>query len=122
TAGTGIGAFPPGESFVALNGRSSRYASTWFFGDGAALINQIAAGFTGTIVGSRLTPLDPVLTASSVERRRSAAIGFRVNRRIARRLRAELGLDSAAGSLELSESALKGIEATRASFAPAWIG
>src|SRR5947209_5004965 len=67
TAGTGIGAFPAGESFVALNGRSSRYASTWFFGDGAALINQIAAGFIATTVGSRLTPLDPVLTASSVE-------------------------------------------------------
>ena len=41
TAGTPIAAFPVGAPFTSLGGLSSRYASTWYFGDGAALINQI---------------------------------------------------------------------------------
>src|ERR687898_516102 len=37
---------PAGEPFTTANGRPSRYVSSWYFGDGAALRNQNAAAFT----------------------------------------------------------------------------
>jgi hypothetical protein len=122
TAGTPIGAFPVGDAFTTVVGRPSRYASTWYFGDGATLINQIAAGFIGIPVAGRMTPLDPVLTRASVERRRGPSLGVRVSRRLTPRLGAELSIDSFSGTLKLTDAALKGIEATRAGFGPTWDG
>lgn len=121
TRGTPIGAFPPGVSFTTLGGRPSRYASTWYFGDGAALINQIAAGFTGpTAVATSVTPLDPVLTAASLERKRGVSVGGRLSRRLTRIVSGEFGIESMTGSVNMTDTALAGLEATRASFTPMW--
>ena len=117
-----IGAFPAGEPFTTLvGGRPSRYASTWYFGDGALLLNQIAAGF-GSFVGfeQRLTPLDPVLTAASLERKSGPVVGVRLSRRLTSIIGAEFGVDSRSGSVTLTNSAISGLEATRASFTPVW--
>ena len=120
TSGTPISAFPVGASFTALGGFSSRYASTWYFGDGAALINEIAAGFGAFATTRRMTPLDPVLTAAGLERRRGASVGGRVSRRFTRTVSAELAIDSTGETWRLTQTAQNGIEATRASFTPMW--
>ena len=70
TGGTRIASFPVGDPLTIPGVASSRYASSWMFGDGAVLVNQIAAGFGAGGVVDRLTALDPVLTASSLERGR----------------------------------------------------
>jgi hypothetical protein len=120
TAGTPLGAFPIGETFVA-GGRPGRYASTWYFGDGALLIGQIGSGFTGTAAATtKMTPLDPVLTAASLERKHGAGAGVRLGRRLTRLLGAEFSIDTIAGSLNLTDTALRSIDATRASFTPMW--
>jgi hypothetical protein len=120
TSGTAIGAFPAGEAFV-VGGRPGRYASTWYFGDGALLIGQIGSGFTGTAAATtKVTPLDPVLTAAALERKRGAGAGVRLGRRLTRSIGAELSIDTMAGSLNFTGTALSGIEATRASFTPMW--
>jgi len=122
TGGTPIGAFPVGEPFTTTSGRPGRYASTWYFGDGAALLNQAAAGFLETPFAARITPLDAVLTRAGLERKNGLTVGARVNRRLTSRLGAEFSVESIAGSLNLRESALDGIDATRASFGPVWDG
>ena len=121
-SGTSIDRFPVGETFATPTGRLSRYASTWYFGDGAALINQIAAGFVGIPVSARLAPLDPVLTKSSVNRQRGFNVGGRVGRRLTPRWSAEFSVDSLSGTLDLTDAARSGLEATRASFGPIWDG
>ena len=121
TAGTPISAFPVGASFTTLGGLPSRYASTWYFGDGATLINQIGAGFIGSSAATtKVTPLDPVLTAAGLERRRGPSVGGRVSRRFTRTVSAEFAIDSTGETWKMTEAALKGIEAARASFTPMW--
>ena len=121
TAGTPIAAFPVGASFTALGGLSSRYASSWYFGDGATLLNQIGSGFLGSrAAATRMTPLDPVLTAAGLERRRRPSVGGRVSRRLTRTMSAEFAIDSTGETWKMTRAALNGIEATRASFSPIW--
>ena len=124
TVGSAITAFPVGEAFTApgVFGRPSRYASTWYFGDGATLLNQIAAGFGAVPVTSRIASLDPVLTRGSLERKRNAAFGFRVSRRLTSRFGAEFSVDSHGETYRFTDAAVSGIEATRASFEPVWDG
>ena len=107
---------PPGEPFTTPNGRPSRYESSWFFGDGAALVNQWAASFADPRV-ERIAPLDPVLTGSSARPSNTGSFGIRVGRRLTRRVTAELSVDYGPSRLELSESALDDIEASRDTFA-----
>ena len=122
TGGTRIASFPVGEAFTFPGASGSRYASSWVFGDGAVLINQIAAGFGATGVVDRITSLDPVLTASSLERGAGVGFGVRVSRRLTPRLRAAFVVESASEPLEFSASATTSIEATRASFERIWNG
>ena len=113
TGGSRIASFPVGAAFTFPGAAASRYASSWMFGDGAVLINQIAAGF-GTGVVDRIGALDPVLTASALERATSVGFGVRVSRRLTPRLRAAFVVESASEPLEFSASATTAIEATRA--------
>ena len=122
TAGT-AGNFPAGEAFTSFSGRPSRSESTWMFGDGSAFLNQVLPQFPAAIaINSRITPLDSTLTSASISRSRSLSFGARVSRKLTRRLRAEFAVDSTGGSLSVSDGALAGIEATRASFVPVWNG
>ena len=122
TGGTGIASFPVGAAFTSTAGLPSRYTASWMFGDGALLINQIAAAFGGITVPDRMTPLDSVLTAASLERGAGASIGIRVSRRLTPRVRAEFAMETADESLTLSSSASTAIEATRSSFERVWNG
>jgi hypothetical protein len=115
----GAGALPPaGDSFNTLNNRPSRRVTSYYFGDGAALLNQVNAALN---VGSSLiTPLDSVLQESGTSRNGSGTFGIRVTRHLTSRFSGEFSLDFGYGKLALSEDARAGIEASRESFTRAW--
>jgi hypothetical protein len=110
---------PPAEAFTTRNGRPSRYVSSWYFGDGTALLNQQVAAFTIPRT-ARITALDPVLTGAAARSSDGGGFGFRVGRRLTPRFTAELNVDYGPSTLELSESALGDIEASRTTFASVW--
>ena len=108
---------PPGEPFTTPNGRPSRYQSSWYFGDGSTLLNEWSAAFTIVPRLERITPLDPALTGSAARPSNTGSFGVRVGRRLTGRLTAEVNVDYGPSTLELSEGAVSGIEASRATFA-----
>ncbi len=117
----GRGALPPaGEPFQTVVGATSRRASTWSFGDGALLLNQINASFgaAGTPFppSGRITPLDPVLQGAAAHGDNGVDWGFRVGVALTPRFGAEFTLDAAQGQVRFTDEALAGIEATRSSF------
>src|ERR1043166_4392245 len=117
----GISSLPPaGATFRTSSLGTSRAASSWYFGDGAALLNAINATFTGFPVTGRITPLDPVLTAPGGAMGNGGTVGFRVSRTITPRISAEFTLDAPLSTLKLADSLRGGVEASRASFISAW--
>jgi hypothetical protein len=109
-----------GEPFTTTNGRPSRYVSSWYFGDGAALRNQNAAAFTPIPLNARIVPLDSVLTGVAARSSNGASYGLRAGRRLTSRLTAEFNADYGPFRLEWLDRALTEIEASRASFATVW--
>jgi hypothetical protein len=94
--------------------------SSFYFGQGAQLFNQNGAGTPGALPVPTIIPLDPVLLGSVMQRQqRGGTLGVRVNRSLSHRLTAEFTFDYSPGDLVLTNTALTGIEATRASFATA---
>jgi len=117
----GTSSLPPaGEAFTTFANMPSRRSSSWYFGDGARLINQINASFPVGIAPGRITPLDPVLSQSGATRRSGGIFGFRVAYNMTPRLAAEFTLDAAQGKLKLADALLAGVEVTRASVIGAW--
>jgi hypothetical protein len=119
----GSGALPPpGEAFQSVVGVPSRRASTWYFGDGALLLNQINGSFAavGAPTSGRITPLDPVLQAAGGTRSPSAGLGVRVGAAITRRFGVEFTLDAPVAQLKFTDGLAAGVEASRASFLAAW--
>lgn len=97
----------------------SRRISSWFFGDGTALINSVNATLAP---GSRLTAIDPVITSSSASRDNGGNFGFRLVRRFGSRYFAEGAVDFSNTPLRFSQEALDGIEASRSTFVTAFRG
>src|SRR5687768_5502532 len=56
---------PPGPSFTTFNAIPSRRVASWFFSDGALLMNQLQATRPLPLGRSMVVPLDSVLVASS---------------------------------------------------------
>lgn len=110
----------PGAPFRTLGGLGlpSRRVSSWYFGDGAVLLNQVNAAFG---IAPRITPLDPVLQ-STVVRTGSSLFGIRVGRRINERFGAEFSFDYSRSQLEMTGTDVSAIEASRVSFISAWNG
>ena len=86
--------------------------STFYFGSGAALFNQVQPA-------SPIVPLDPMLTKSAVARTSGVALGGHVQRSFGDRFALEAAGDYFRTNLTFTPSALSQIEATRASFTPA---
>ena len=61
----------PSEAFTTRNNRPSQVRSSWYFGDGAMLLNQQGAAFTLPRT-ARITSLDPL---SQGRRRRAPTPG-----------------------------------------------
>jgi hypothetical protein len=106
-----------GTPFTTSNGLPSRRESSWYFGDGAAFVNQVNA--TRGLI-ARITPLDSVLTSAVAQRTNGGAVGLRVSRSITTRYAAEFSFDYSRTPVTLTDSALAGIEASRASFTSAF--
>jgi hypothetical protein len=114
----GQGALPaPGAPFDTPGGPSRRVAS-WYFGDGASLMNEFLA--MRPAIGDRIVPLDQVLTARLFDRRSGTAFGARLSRSISRRLDVEFNVDVSNSGSGVRQDARAGIEASRASFARVW--
>ena len=109
---------PPGVPFITRPGGPSRRESSWYFGDGVSLFNEVNARLGGN---GRIIALDPVLL-SGLERPGGGDVGLRLGRRLNPRLGVELSLDYALASAQMTRASLDGIEATRASFITAWNG
>ena len=93
--------------------------STYVLGDVCAetLVATGQAQFPG-----RITTLDPVLGRSLGTERRGVGIGVRVSRVLTPRLTAELSVDYSLARLQITQANSDSIEATRASFIPAFSG
>jgi hypothetical protein len=119
------GIFSPSPALVVS---SSRRESSWYFGDGAILFNQVAAALAASGVAAttpfpgRIATLDPVLGRSLGERRRGGSIGARVSRVLTPRLSAEVSVDYSLARLHITQANSDAIEATRAGFIAAFSG
>jgi hypothetical protein len=91
----------------------SRRTSSWFFGDGAAMLNSASEGFG---LAARITPLDAALTSRALDYSSAAALGVRVRRIVSARWSAEIGVDLLPGSGDISEEFSAALNETRTSF------
>jgi hypothetical protein len=115
----GTGSLPPvGSSFTTPGGFQSRVVSSWFFGDGAQLLNGVAGSNPGFNVSQRITPLDVVLNNPLADRTGGGSFGFRVSRQLMPRIVAEFNFDYASTPFEARGGVQSGLEGTAASFAP----
>lgn len=106
-----------GAPFTTVTGVPSRRESSWYFGDGAKLLNEVN---TARGVSAKITALDVILNRSAAQRQNAGSFGLRVSRHINPRYTVEFGVDYSRGRLEMSDAALAGIEASRASFISAF--
>ena len=115
--------FPTGAEFLMETDperRPSRAVPSWFFGDGALLVNQVAAQFQnagGGLQFARITPLDEALGANIADVEQGAGFGIRFGRRLVSRLGVELSVDWNDSSAAFTGATRDAIEQTRASFA-----
>ncbi len=86
---------------------------TWFLGDGAAFVNNVAGAFG---VAGRIAPLDDALGPAGVSDAGSFGFGARVRRRWRARLAVEAGVDIQATSAGVSDALREAIDETHASF------
>lgn len=91
----------------------TREVPSWFFGDGAALLNGVNAEF-GLAV--RVTPFDAALDALSGSQASGAGFGVRVRRAVAARYSIEISLDVLPGSTSLPDELVTAVEATAQTF------
>jgi hypothetical protein len=117
---------PPAPPVLVL--ASSRRVSSWYFGDGAVLFDQASTAVAANPVAmtapfpGRIVALDPVLGTSLGAARHGAGIGVRLSRVISPRFDVELSVDYGVAAMEITRSTREAIEATRASFIPAFQG
>lgn len=120
TSGTPIAQFPAGPPIpTGFLTSTSRAVPSWYFGDGALLLNQNNASFQ---VSPRLTPLDGALKQRLARRERGLDVGFRIARTLTPRFLAEFNFDYSPIPLRLTREATDAIEASRATFITAWQG
>ena len=113
---------PPGAVFTTAvaNPSESRREPSWYFGDGALLFNQAVAALAQ--LPGRIVPLDPVLGRSLGDRMSGGSLGIRVSRTLTTRLSTELSIDYGVKRLRIAPENGEALEATRASFIPAFEG
>ena len=115
----GAGTLPaPGGPFTSVTGSTSRAVSSWYFGDGAELVDDFLFSFG---VPERITPLDSVLNSRLAEQGNGGSVGFRVGREITPRFGVELNLDFTSAPVDLTGGALAGVEANSDSFVSVFV-
>ena len=108
---------PPGATITTTSVLfPSRAVPSWFFGDGAALLN----GVNGRFGVTPITPLDAALGAVGLNSSTGPAFGVRLRRGLTRNWTLEAGLDVLRGSADITDELIVAAEATRASFESAF--
>ena len=111
---------PPGRPIATSSPIfPSRRVPSWFFGDGASLLNQVNAQFN---VAALIQPLDAALGGSGLAGGNGFAAGARVRRAVSSRFSLEFSFDLLPAAAELSDDLLAAADAARASFVPAFEG
>ena len=124
TSGTAIEGFEPGVPFAVESGQISRAVPSWFFGDGALLLNQAVAHFsniTGTPFPG-ISPLDTALLAPGGTPGNGAVVGIRVGRSISAKLAVELSVERSLAPIDLNDDLKAALQAGSDSFKAAWQG
>jgi hypothetical protein len=105
---------PPGAPLTTSSPLfPSRQIPSWFFGDGAALLNDVNAAFG---LASRLSPLDAAFDSPDFELGSRATFGIRIRRGVSRRVSVELSVDSFSGSGDAPAGLVAAAEAARETF------
>ena len=116
----GASALPPVGPNLPLNGPSptsiTRRVPSWYFGDGAAILNQIL----GPRSPARIVPLDPILQSPIVERQSGASFGVRIHRSLTTRFGVEFALDGSQSRLALRSPVKDAVAQSQASFLATW--
>jgi hypothetical protein len=120
SGGGTAGTFPVGATFATETdtGRPSRVNPSWYFGDGAALFNQVQGQFASVLGHNypRIAPLDGMLTSAALERRAGPAFGVRITRRLTDRFGIEAAFARASARGGFTGAASGALEAARDSF------
>jgi len=120
TSGAGSGSLPgAGEAFTTNGGSPTRRVTSWSFGDGAVLLNDVLASFNRP---ERITALDSVLTSEGIGHDFADGFGARVTRKITPRMSLEIGVDVSPTTYTVLPGAVTGIRATSNSFVTAFDG
>ena len=104
------------HSLPLATGGSGPRIPSWFFGDGAKLLNDVNAQFGS---GIRVSTLDGLLGSSMIQNGSTIAFGFRIARVLTTRLTAELSLDYSPGGTRAVDSAAGSLRVARDTFAAA---
>ena len=115
----------PGEVFITgpstlIPPPSSRRESSWYFGDGTVLFNQAVTALGQ--LPDLMTTLDPVLARPIGEWHNGGTLGVSVTRAFSPRISAEFSVDYNLARLQMTDANRDAVEATRASFIPAFTG
>jgi hypothetical protein len=114
---SGVATLPPAvESLALATGGLGPRVSSWLFGDGARLLNDVNAQFG---IGVRVTPLDAVVGSSMVQSPGMMVFGFRVARMITRRVSAEVSVAYSPTGTRASDALSGALVATRTTFSNA---
>jgi hypothetical protein len=118
TAGEGTRTLPAaGAPLVTSNPIfPTRGVPSWFFGDGATLLNGVNADFGRS---GRIVALDDAF--APLDSKRVAALGVRVRRRLNDRLSAEISVDAFTRPEDTTSGLDEAVESARASFRTAFI-
>jgi hypothetical protein len=103
---------------ASLTGGPVRAVSSWFFGDGAAQLNSIAA--SASPPGLVLPSLDAMLTKRNANRGSGGTVGVTISRDLSARLSADVSFDFNVQPLAWTSAATTAIEAARAGFIATW--
>lgn len=110
---------PPAPFFSTGTGRVSRLVSSWYWGDGAILINEVA-GLLRIPNAQQIVPLDNFMRLSTLQLKSGPSFGVRIGRAKSPHIRLEASVDWKGGNIELLEGIEDAVERTRASFAAVW--
>ena len=108
-----------GDSFTTGGGSSSRRVTSWYFGDGSKLLNEVLASFGRS---ERIIALDTILTDGATEFTVGHSFGGRATRRMSRRLILEIAFDYAAATITPTDGVNTALNLTSTAFVRAFDG
>jgi len=116
----GKGALPAaGPTFQTAGGSDSRRVTSWYFADGAVLLNDVLKALGR---GEQLVPLDSMLTGASAEQTLGNGFGVRVTHKWTPKLTIETAFEYTEASYSITTPAKNALKATSDSFVVAFGG